>query len=328
VLLRKRKAREQTAASTLDLYYASDVHGSEQCWRKFLGAGRFYGVQALIMGGDLTGKAIVPITVDGPSFRVRFLGEDQSGSGPEELEKLEAAIRYNGMYPWPASAEEVARAESDAGVRSELFERVMVEELQRWIDLADERMSEYGIDVFVMPGNDDPWSCDAVIAGAAHVTACDERVVRVGDHEMVSCAYANPTPWNSPRELDEDALYTKLRGLAEQVESPATAIFNLHVPPHNSGLDTANEMNPDLTLVFKSGQPNPVPVGSTAVRQLIEEYQPLLALHGHIHESRGEARIGRTLCINSGSEYNSGRIHGVTVKLAPSEVVSHQFVIG
>jgi Icc-related predicted phosphoesterase len=328
MLLRKRKARDQTAASTLDLYYASDVHGSDQCWRKFLGAGRFYGVQALIMGGDLTGKAIVPITVDGRSFKVHFLGEDQSGSGAEELAKLEAAIRYNGMYPWPASAEDVARAESDAGVRSELFEQVMVEELQRWIDLADERMSEYGIDVFVMPGNDDPWSCDAVIEKAAHVTACDERVVRIGDHEMISCAYANPTPWNSPRELDEDALYTKLRGLAERVESPATAIFNLHVPPHNSGLDTANEMNPDLTLVFKSGQPNPVPVGSTAVRQLIEEYQPLLALHGHIHESRGEARIGRTLCINSGSEYNSGRIHGVTVKLAPSEVVSHQFVIG
>src|SRR5512144_2387650 len=118
MLLRKRKARDQTAAGTLELYYASDVHGSEQCWRKFLGAGRFYGVQALIMGGDLTGKAIVPITVDGPSFRVRFLGEDQSGSGPEELEKLEAAIRFNGMYPWPASAEDVARAESDARIRS------------------------------------------------------------------------------------------------------------------------------------------------------------------------------------------------------------------
>lgn len=328
MLLRKRKARDQAGASTLELYYASDVHGSEQCWRKFLGAGRFYGVQALVMGGDLTGKAIVPITVDGESFHVHFLGEDQSGSGTEELKKLEAAIRYNGMYPWPASADEVARAEADAAMRSRLFERVMVEELQRWIDLADERMSEYGIDVFVMPGNDDPWSCDAVIAAASHVTACDEKVVRVGAHEMISCAYANPTPWNSPRELDEDALYTKLRGLVEQVESPATAIFNLHVPPHDSGIDTANEMNPDLTLVYKSGQPNPISVGSTAVRQIIEEYQPLLALHGHIHESRGEARIGRTLCINSGSEYNSGRIHGVTVKLAPSEVVSHQFVIG
>ena len=58
---------------------------------------------------------------------------------------------------------------------SELFEQVMVDELRRWIDLADERMSEYGIDVYVMPGNDDPWSCDPVLEGASHVQACDER---------------------------------------------------------------------------------------------------------------------------------------------------------
>ena len=330
MLLRRRKAgdRNPAPADTFELYYASDVHGSDQCWRKFLGAGRFYGVQALIMGGDLTGKAIVPITVRGLEFSAHFLGEDQVGSGAEQLETLEDAIRYNGMYPWRASAEEVATATADAGVRSRLFERVMLDELRRWIALADERMAEYGIDVFVMPGNDDPWSCDEVIAAAAHVRACDGQIVRFGGHEMISSAYANPTPWNSPRELDEDALYAKLKGLAEQLESPATAIFNLHVPGYDTGLDTANEMNPDLTLVYKSGQPNPIPVGSTAVRQVIEEYQPLLALHGHIHESRGEARIGRTLCINSGSEYNSGRIHGVTVKLSSSELVSRQFVIG
>jgi Icc-related predicted phosphoesterase len=329
VLLRRRKEADGgTAAGTLELYYASDVHGSDQCWRKFLGAGRFYGVQALIMGGDLTGKAIVPIAVDGASFKAHFLGEDQSGSGDEELEKLENAIRYNGMYPWRATADEIRTAEGDADRRSKLFERVMIDELRRWIALADERMSQYGIAVYVMAGNDDPWSCDEVIESASHVEACDGRVVRVGGHEMISCAYANPTPWNSPRELTETELYDRIKGLADQLESPQTAIFNLHVPPHASGLDTANEMNPDLTLVYRSGQPNPVPVGSTAVRQIIEEYQPLLALHGHIHESRGEARIGRTLCINSGSEYNSGRIHGVTVKLAASEVVAHQFVIG
>ena len=328
MLRRKRKNTDDDLVGTFELYYASDVHGSEQCWRKFLGAGRFYGAQALIMGGDLTGKAIVPITADGDSFKAHFLGEDQSGKGQEQLDKLEDAIRYNGMYPWVANAAEVQAAHDDANLRSELFEKVMVDELQRWIDLADERMSEYGIHVYVMPGNDDPWSCDPVLEGASHVQACDERVVKVGPHEMISCAFANPTPWNSPRELDEDALYTKIKALADQVESPETAIFNLHVPPYDSGLDTANEINADLTLVYKSGQPNPVPVGSTAVRQIIEEYQPLLALHGHIHESRGEARIGRTLCINSGSEYNSGRIHGVTVRLAPTQVVTHQFVIG
>jgi Icc-related predicted phosphoesterase len=328
VLKRLRQRGAEAPSATYSLYYASDVHGSDQCWRKFLGAGRFYGVDGLIMGGDLTGKAIVPITVDGDAFRAHFLGESQAGSGEEQLEALIGAIRYNGMYPWKATAEQVRDAENDAAIRSELFDTVMVDELRRWIDLADERMGEYGIDVFVMPGNDDPWSCDAVLEGARHVQACDDRLVRVGDHEMISCAYANPTPWNSPRELDEGALYERIKRLAEQLESPASAIFNLHVPPHDTGLDTANEINPDLTLVYKSGQPNPIPVGSTAVRQIIEEYQPLLALHGHIHESRGEARIGRTLCINSGSEYNSGRIHGVTVKLAQDQVVSHQFVIG
>jgi uncharacterized protein len=205
---------------------------------------------------------------------------------------------------------------------------VIVEELRRWIDLADERMAEYGIDVFVMPGNDDPWSCDEVLESAAHVQACNDRILRVGDHEMVSCAYANPTPWNSPRELDEGALYERIKKMAEQLESPETAIFNLHVPPYDSELDRAIEISPDLTRVYKGGQPVEIPVGSYAVRQIIEEVQPLLALHGHIHESRGSVHIGRTLAINSGSEYGTGRLHGVSVRVAEDSVVSHQFLVG
>jgi Icc-related predicted phosphoesterase len=330
LLGRKRRTESgTTAADTVSLYYASDVHGSERVWRKFLGAGRFYGVQALIMGGDLTGKAIVPVETrpDG-SFTTTFIGETRSGTTPEELEELVQAIRFNGMYPWLAPADEIARLREDPVARGELLEQTMLEELQRWIDLADERMAEYGIDVFVMPGNDDPWSCDAILEAAKHVKACDDRVVMVGPHEMISCGYANPTPWNTPRELDEDALYAKIKALADQLEDPATAIFNLHVPPYDSGLDTANEMNADLTLKYVGGQPNPIPVGSHAVRQIIEEVQPLLALHGHIHESRGEVRIGRTLAINTGSEYNSGHIHGAVVTLAGPEVRKYQFVTG
>jgi Icc-related predicted phosphoesterase len=327
-LLRRRKSSESTT-KTVSLYYASDVHGAEQCWRKFLGAGRHYGVDALIMGGDLTGKAIVPVTSgDDGAHRATLLGETRVAHDDEELEQLLAAIRFNGMYPWLADAAELERARGDAAVREVLFEQVIVAELSRWIALADERMAAYGIDVFVMPGNDDPFSCDAVLEAARHVTACDERVVRVGPHEMISCAYANPTPWNSPRELPEDELYARLRGLAEQVEDPANAIFNLHVPPYASGLDTANEINDDLTLRYVGGQPNPIPVGSTAVRQIIEEYQPLLALHGHIHECRGETQIGRTLAINTGSEYNSGFIHGAVITLAEREVVKHRLAVG
>ena len=328
LLRRKREARE-SARRTQSLYYASDLHGSDVCWRKFLGAGRFYGVDALIMGGDLTGKAVVPVTqaTDG-SFSAMLMREERTGTTPEQLEELLAAIRFNGMYPWVADKSDVDRAHGDAGFRDELFETVMLDELRRWISLADERMAEYGIDVFVMPGNDDPWICDDVLEAAVHVQACDGRIVRVGPHEMISCAYANPTPWSSPRELDEDALYTRLRDLADGLEDPASAIFNLHVPPYASGLDTANEMNPDLTMRYVGGQPHPIPVGSTAVRQIIEEVQPLLALHGHIHESRGEVRIGRTLAVNTGSEYNSGHIHGAVVTLEPDRVLRHQFVVG
>jgi Icc-related predicted phosphoesterase len=326
---RKRAKDRDGTTQTLELYYASDVHGSDQCWRKFLGAGRFYGVQALIMGGDLTGKAIVPIERDPDgSFSATFLGETRRGRTQVELDQLADAVRYNGMYPWIAEAAEIARHHGDPDARAALFERVMLDELRRWIALADERMAPLGIEVHVMAGNDDPWSCDAVVAAATHVQSSDDRVTMVGGHEMISCSYANPTPWNSPRELDEDALYTRIKGLADQLEHPETSIFNLHVPPHASGLDTAFEIDDQLRIVVRDGKPHEMPVGSTAVRQILEEYQPLLALHGHIHESRGAAHIGRTLALNSGSEYASGRIHGVTVSLAGDRVRSHQFTIG
>jgi uncharacterized protein len=327
----KLKSKKSRIASelTASLYYASDVHGSEQCWRKFLGAGRFYGVGSLIMGGDLTGKAIVPITHgESDRYTATFLGEQKVAEGSEALDQLLKAVRYNGMYPWVATAAEIAGYRDDAEARERLFDEVMLSELGRWIGLADERMAQYGIEVFVMAGNDDPWACDAVIDAAEHVQSCDDRIVNVGPHEMISLSYANHTPWSSPRELDEDQLYVRIKRLADQLEDPASSIFNLHVPPYDSGLDRANQINDDLTLVYRSGQPVEIPVGSTAVRQAIEEFQPLISLHGHIHESRGDTTIGRTVAINSGSEYNSGRIHGVVVKLGRDEVLSHQFTIG
>lgn len=324
-LFRKRSS----PGETFRLYYASDIHGSDLCWRKFLGAGNYYKVQALIMGGDLTGKAVVPITKDGAAFSATFLGETRQGQGEQELEQLLEAIRYNGMYPWLASAEEITFYRKDDQAREELFERVLLDELKRWIERADERMAPYGIPVYVMGGNDDPWSCDPVLASGAWVSFCDDRVTRVGPYEMISLSFANHTPWHSPRELDEDTLYRRLRILADQLEEPRRAIFNLHVPPYDTKLDRACEINSeDLTPIYVAGQPNIIPAGSRAVRQIIEEVQPLISLHGHIHESKGESYIGRTLAINSGSEYNTGRIHGVVVALSDDSVVSRQFVSG
>jgi Icc-related predicted phosphoesterase len=309
--------------AALTLYYASDIHGSDLLWRKFLGAARFYGADAAIMGGDLLGKAVVPIErrPDG-TYALTFQGGDRV-IGEDELADAESSIRFNGFYPWVATAEEIAGRRSD---QEALFHDVAELELRRWIEVAAERAN--GVQPYVIAGNDDPWYVDELLANAPGLVFCDDRVVRVGDHEMISLSYANPTPWASPRELEEDALYARLRALADSLERPEASIFNLHVPPYDSGLDRAPKLKADLTPVYSGGHPVPIPVGSTAVRQLIEEVQPLLALHGHIHESRGEVRIGRTLAINSGSEYNTGRLHGVVVQLGPDRVISHQFVVG
>ncbi len=253
--LRISRAR-QRAEGASSLYYASDVHGSDQCWRKFLGAERFYKVDALVMGGDLTGKAIVPIVKgsDG-AFIAQFLGEEHQGDAARELDELIAAIRYNGFYPLIAPEAEIARLRGDDAARSATFGRVILQETGRWMEIADERIDRDGVPVYVMGGNDDPWEIDPVLAAAARVISTGEALSRVGQHEMISCSYANPTPWNSPRELPEDELYRLMKGLAEQLEQPRSAIFNLHVPPYDSGLDTAVQLTPELTRVTKGGAP-------------------------------------------------------------------------
>ena len=325
--MRLGRRQKTDGGGRLRLFYASDIHGSDLLWRKFLGAAKFYDAEAAVMGGDLLGKAIIPIArrPDG-TYTGEFLGAKRVVHEGQELDELTAAIRFNGFYPWVASPDEIARRGADTDA---LFADIAQDEIRHWLELAEAKAAPNGSSgLYVMAGNDDPLYVDPLLAASPAVVFCDERIVRVGDHEMLSSSYANPTPWDSPRELDEGALYARLRALADQLERPETSIFNLHVPPYDSGLDQAPDLKPDLTPRYSGGQPVMKPVGSHAVRRLIEEVQPLLALHGHIHESKGETRIGRTLALNSGSEYNTGRLHGAVVTLGDDRVVSHQFVVG
>ena len=244
------------------------------------------------------------------------------------MSELLKAVRFNGMYPWVTSREEIDHHREDADAREQLFERVMLDELRRWIELADERLEDIGAELYIIAGNDDPWSVDDVLRLGERVGLLRRPGRTRGWPRDDLALLCEPDAVESPRELEEPVLYARLRALADQLEEPETAIFNLHVPPYDSELDRAIEISPDLTRVYKGGQPVEIPVGSYAVRQIIEEVQPLLALHGHIHESRGSVHIGRTLAINSGSEYGTGRLHGVSVRVAEDSVVSHQFLVG
>ncbi|HET7417705.1 MAG TPA: hypothetical protein VFJ61_08790 [Solirubrobacterales bacterium] len=322
-MFRKRQKEKITR-----LFYAGDLHGSRVCWKKFVNAAAHYPADVLVMGGDLTGKALVPIVREGGSYRARVIGEERVARTAEELDQLQQAISTNGMYPLIVDEEEARQLAEDSAHRERVFEKTLLDELRLWVRLADERLGGTETRAYVIPGNDDPWSIDEVLAGGSSVVPCDEKVVAVGPHEMLSFGYSNQTPWRTPRELGEDEIYARLTRLAEQLENPERAIFNIHVPPWESSLDTAFEVDEDLRYVTKGGRPHEVPTGSPAVRQVIEEVQPVLSLHGHIHESKGVARIGRTVAINPGSDYGSGHLDGCLVHLAPERVVNQYLVSG
>jgi Icc-related predicted phosphoesterase len=308
------------------LYYASDIHGSEVLWRKFLNAAAAYRASVLVMGGDVTGKVVVPLVQRDDGFHVELFGVRQVVAA-EDLDEMENRIRGNGMYPHRMDPQELDRVASFTEDEKEAwFATVMRQTFGGWLDLAEERL-DGDTRCFVMPGNDDPTGVDDAIDASTKVEGCDGRVVTFEGHSMLSLGYANRTPFDSPRELDEDELLRRIHAMAEQVEDMDRCIFNLHVPPHDSSLDTAPALTEDLEVVMSGSAPKLIPIGSTAVRDAIETYQPLLSLHGHVHESPGATRIGRTLCINPGSDYHTGRINGCLLKLQGTEV-RHQFVTG
>jgi Icc-related predicted phosphoesterase len=297
------------------VFFATDIHGSETCWKKFLNAGKHYEAKAIILGGDMTGKALVPIVEEGAGrWHASLLENRRTFESEDEVKEFETSVRQRGYYPFRTTPDEMSELESDENMREELFHKEMLGTVERWMKMADEKLEETGIECFVSPGNDDQFEVDEIIASAKRVRLAEGRVIEFGDFQMVSTGWANRTPWDTYREEDEEDLGERLRKMTSQVTAPPEkTVYNFHCPPHGSGLDDAPEIDADMRP--KDAGRSTVPVGSTAVREAIEEGQPALALHGHIHEARGNTRIGRTLCINPGSSYEQGQLLGAVVDL-------------
>jgi Icc-related predicted phosphoesterase len=295
------------------IFFATDVHGSEVCWRKFLNAGAFHKADVLIMGGDMTGKAMVPIVASDGGWEVTLQEQLTTLSTEDEVRAMEKRISDRGYYPVRLSRDELAAWTADSTLVDARFKAEMLAAVERWMALADERLAGSGKRCIVSPANDDMFEIDPLIEAAERVDLGEGNTIALDGFTLVSTGWANPTPWKTYRELPEDELRARIDGLVAAVEDPKRAIFNFHAPPYSSNLDSAPKLDADMKYV--AGGQALVPVGSTAVREAITAYQPALSLHGHIHEGRGAVRLGRTLAVNPGSTYEDGVLQAAIVDL-------------
>ncbi|MCW4045077.1 MAG: metallophosphoesterase [Candidatus Bathyarchaeota archaeon] len=322
-LLRKKKEEENTR-----ILFATDMHGSEGVWRKFLNAAAMLKVNAAICGGDLTGKMIVPIVEqDDKKYAYYFMGKNHI----VEKNELDAAfrnIRGIGYYPYLTNSAKYEEMTRDSKKVDEVFHEVMISTLKNWLDLIPQKLPPE-TKVIVCPGNDDRSGVDELVNSHKAVLNGEGNIINIDEtHEMVSCGWVNPSPWKTAREEEEDKLEERLEKYISKVKNKENAIFNFHAPPYKTKLDDAPQLDENLNPIIQSGSVVMVPVGSKAVRKTIEKHQPFLALHGHIHESAGSMKIGRTYCVNPGSEYAEGILRAFLVEFKGTRISKLQRIEG
>lgn len=309
--------------NTVRLYVVSDIHASEKAWRKMLNAARMgiYKADAVLYAGDLTGKAMVPVVKTDGGFAAEIAGHKRIARSDDELERLEQDIANLGFYAFRTTEDEMESLRSEPGAVAERFRTEIQRRVRAWMHLAAERMEGSGVPIFLIPGNDDPYEIDQALAESEYCANVDGRVVDIpGGLQVIGSGKSNPTPWDTPREVADDDFREELTKLTDEARDPRRTIFLIHCPPYDSGLDRAPLLDANLRPKASAGDLLRGPVGSTGVRQAIREFGPLLGLHGHIHESGGEARIGTTLALNPGSEAAFGVLRGYLVDVGPDGV--------
>jgi uncharacterized protein len=318
--------KRSSSSKFLRLYVASDVHGSTRCFRKLLNAAKHYEADALVVAGDLTGKLVVPVEhLGNGTYRSRFLGMEHTLEGGDELAAHLETIENAGSYPHVAPSDEIAKLNGDRAAVDQLFHDLVMRRLEEWLELADERLGPAGVPLYMIPGNDDFPEIDALFEGHESVHYVDGRVEQLADgREIAGLGVSNITPWHAPRDVSEDEIARRLDAL--ELTDPERAVLAIHVPPKGTSIDVVVELDENLR---PTGSGNTkVHVGSSAVRDWVERVQPMVTLHGHIHESQGVDHVGSTPCMNPGSEYGEGILRGIVVNVGDKGVAGHLFVSG
>ncbi|MDH5754496.1 MAG: metallophosphoesterase [Candidatus Bathyarchaeota archaeon] len=314
-------------AQVTRILFVTDMHGSEVVWRKFLNASSMLKADVAICGGDLTGKMIVPVVEQNEKYAYYFMGENHVIDS-SQLEKAFKDIRGIGYYPYLTNESEYEEMAKNPEKVDQVFHEVMISTLKSWLDLIPQKVSSE-TRIVVCPGNDDRFTVDDLVNNHKSVINGEEKVIEVDDsHEVISCGWVNPSPWKTSREEEEDKLEERLEKYISHLKNVETSIFNFHAPPYQTKLDEAPLLDDDLNPVIQGGRVVMVPVGSKAVRKVIEKYQPFLGLHGHIHEASGSMKIGKTYCVNPGSEYAEGILRAFLIEFKGNNIIRLQRIEG
>jgi uncharacterized protein len=299
------------------LFFVADLHGSAICFHKFVNAARVYRADVLLVGGDIAAKTMTPVFQETGGWTATVEGETRRAHSSEELERLEARLRDSATVPYRTTRSDWLTLIGNRAEADRVFLELELDELRRWLAWAKQRMAGGGSRLLLGLGNDDLTPMEEVIAADDFAELTDREILRLDDaHELLTLPYSNPTPWKTHRELTEEQIARWIDRAASELGSIHRAVFNLHVPPHNTPLDLAPRLDSNFTKVMTpGGEPDLIHVGSTGVRSALEHHQPLLGLHGHIHESKGSVEIGATFAVNPGSAYTEGTLLGVVVDL-------------
>ncbi|HVB54785.1 MAG TPA: hypothetical protein VNF24_11435 [Candidatus Acidoferrales bacterium] len=324
-LLRRKSsaASGPTHHKVTRLYIVSDFHAALPAWKKMLNAVKLnhYRADVVLYAGDLTGKAIVPITQTESGFEATLLGAKRQARDEQELMALERDITGIGYYPYRATAAELEHIGGDPDKLQALFAEKISSQVGEWMTLASERAGSSGIPIVLIPGNDDPYEIDPSLAASTYCINTDGRITDLpGNLQVLGLGKSSPTPWNTPREVSEDDFRQQIYSLADQLRDRRRSIFLIHCPPYDTGLDTAPLLDAGLNVTTSAGDVLRGPVGSRGVLEAVQGIHPLLSVHGHIHESAGERKVGDTLCVNPGSEAAFGVVRGYIIDVTSNGI--------
>jgi len=316
--------KKRNGGEEVKMFFASDLHGSTICFKKFVNSAKFYGADVLVLGGDLTGKAVIPIAEQTDGTFLSFLhGETLTLKDKAEVEEFVKRNANMGFYPAVMSEAEFQRISGDQAAQDTLFKKLVLERVAEWAAFAGEKLKGTDIPMVAIPGNDDFHEIDELLTNAPHIDFHEMQVCDFkGGYQMLYCGGSTPTPWDTEREYTEEQYVTRFGELIPHVKDMSRCIFNVHVPPHGTTLDKCAKLDDNMQVVYEMGLPASMHAGSTTLHQVIKDHQPLLGLHGHIHEGRASINIGKTVCINPGSVYPEGILQGAVITLQNAEVKS------